>query len=280
MQIFVKEFLTGKTITLEVSPQDTIAALKAKICDKEGWPDDGAASKVMLEERDEKVSAKLADWIAGRAIGDDDGNKRRRCTSFETLVSRVVRETQVDEGRAGELCREYVKFLELKMALGDWGEDCRGEAYPLRLSPPEEIDTVWHLHILDTRTYSRTMESLLGRVPHHDPDGAHDGADKKQRAENTVVAFRARFGIARPASSSAWRQFSPDVGNVWEAEVTPTEQLPPHLHFLRKASKEKDDDGQQRLIFKGRQLENGRALADYNIQENDSIHLVLKLGGC
>jgi ubiquitin len=67
------------------------------------------------------------------------------------------------------------------------------------------------------------------------------------------------------------------TGKTMTCEVKPTDTVAHLKQFINE--REGIPADQQRLIFGGKQLEDERCLSDYNVQKENTVHLVLRLRG-
>jgi hypothetical protein len=112
----------------------------------------------------------------GRKLLDDDAFEAQRRNG----------ELLWDEERVARALQDYKQFL----ALMHWNP----EAF---LVPSDDIDDVWHTHVLNTARYQADCETIFGCFQHHTP--TFDASEEVQDAhmndrEETLRLFEEAFG--------------------------------------------------------------------------------------
>jgi small ubiquitin-related modifier len=102
------------------------------------------------------------------------------------LVARCMRTYGWKEVYARRVLKAYKQFLELKTLKKDWTASI--------LSPCQDVDQMWHEHILDVVNYCHDTMILCGQVVGHDPDGMLDIQAKEERTKTTKEALKLSFG--------------------------------------------------------------------------------------
>ncbi|MEM9483415.1 MAG: hypothetical protein AAGA83_06955 [Cyanobacteria bacterium P01_F01_bin.116] len=125
-----------------------------------------------------------------------------------TLSQRLARENCWSVAYTRRVIEEYKKFAFLAVVAG----------HPV--TPSDQVDQVWHLHLTYTRSYWETFCLQILQTPlHHEPTQGGETEDNKFNDwyGRTLASYQQFFNAAPPV-------------DIWP---TPADRFSPNLEFVR-----------------------------------------------
>jgi hypothetical protein len=205
---------------------------------------------------------------------------------------------------------QQLGWLQCFLALKIWLHDTDATI----LSPPYKVDELWHEMVLHTKLY-RSFQEYMEITIDHDSNGKSEDAashmQRQQRYEVTKSLWIKMYG-RRSWDLVQEDEEEEELGEVVGREVHDAVAVAVPLtvdsdvmirlsiktyagimfsvNVLRSSTMEdvkaaiEDEKGiprdEQRLNFAGMRLEDGRTLSEYNIANESTILLALRLRGC